>query len=182
MRRRVVGEIRLRELVVGEPGGDLLPALHPRPRGRLGQRPEMPRRAVGGIRGERARRERGHDVRPAAGEPVRVRQRDDRARIVRFALHDHLVYRTRDLVHFAVRFDRGDEVGRRRAGRDPLEALEESRHVATLVIFVNHRVEPRANAVFFRRGIFRDHCEIYRVRAGGAGNAPGRVRPIWVSP
>ena len=128
----------------------------------------MPCSAIRRVRGECTRCEVGDHVRAAAGEPVRICERHERARIIRRAIDDDLVDGARDFVHLAVGLNRADKLFRGRAGRDVRQTLQQSRNVTTLMIFVHDRVQPGANVLLFRRGVLRDHFEIYRERSGGA--------------
>src|SRR3990170_8284949 len=80
--RGVIGEVGLGQIVSGKALRHLLPARDALARVGLGERPQVPRRAVIRIGGNRARREITDDLRTRAYQPVMVGESDNRPRIV----------------------------------------------------------------------------------------------------
>ena len=65
------------KVVAGKSPGDLLPSREALPGIRLRERPQVPSGAVVWISGNRSRRELADCLRAAAGQPVRVGQRNE---------------------------------------------------------------------------------------------------------
>ena len=135
--RRVVRQRGPGQLVSGKPLGHLLPSLDATARVGFTQRPEVPRTAIGVVRGHGACGECPDDVRAPTGQPVCAREDDHCLGVVRAGPHDALVGGYDDLRQVVVRSRRGDQHVRVGRNGKLLHALQEYGDVAIVTILLD---------------------------------------------